>query len=56
MLRTTSLQVLAKMGGARQMDARSKSLLFIGPVEYKNFHFKLKGGFMITLAEYKDFI
>ena len=26
------------------------------PVEYENFYSKLKGGFMITLEEYKDFV
>ena len=28
----------------------------VGPVEYENFYSKLKGGFTITPAEYKDFV
>ena len=28
----------------------------IGPVEYKNFYFKLMGGFTFTLGEYDEFV
>ena len=31
-------------------------LRHVGPVEYENFYSKLKGGFTITLEEYKDFV
>ena len=31
-------------------------LRHVGPVEYEKFYSKLKGGFTITLEEYKDFV
>ena len=37
------------------MDDYNK-LQHIGPVEYKDFGSKLEGGFMITPAEYKNFV